>query len=408
MWPDEPVPVDVQTAADAALLASQLPGIGQRLFSPASRKSLRTFTSGEVARLIGVSDGYLRQLSLSGSGPRPSNISQSGRRGYTLDDVNALRVHLAAQGGAKTRHYLPRRDPLAGEKLQVLAVANFRAGSGKTTTATHLAQYMTLQGYRVLAIDLDPQAAMSALLGYQAELEPSPNASTYGAIRYGAERVALGSIILETYFPGLDLSPGSLELQEFEHATPRHLALGPAGRKGAVDELFFSRVRAAIDTVADKYDVVILDCPPQLGFLTLSALFAATGVIVTVHPQMLEVASMSQFLAMISDLLSVARDMGGEPHFSFLRYLVTQYEPSDALQTQIVAFLRAQFGERVLTAPMVKSAAIAAAGSNNQTLYEAGRESFARATYDRAMESLTAVNCEIEGLVKAAWGRAER
>ena len=408
IWPDDRNPVDVQTAADAALLSDQLSGVWQRLFSPASRRRLRTFSSGEAARLIGVSDGYLRQLSLSGDGPQPSNISQTGRRAYTLEDVNALRVHLAAHGGAKARHYLRHRNSRAGEQLQVLAVTNFKSGSGKTTTATHLAQYMALQGYRVLAMDLDPQASMSTLLGYQSELDPNPNASVYGAIRQDAQRVPLGSVIIKTYFPGLDLSPSSLELQEFEHTTPCNLALGSANKKRVVEELFFSRVQTAIATVADDYDVVILDCPSQLGFLTLSALCAATGVVVPVNPQVLEVAAMSQFLSMISDLLSVVREAGGELNFSFLRYLITQYEPNDALQTQVAAFLRAQFGERVLTAPMIKSTAISDAGLTRQTLYEVGRESFSRATLDRAMESLTAVNGEVESLLKAAWGRPDR
>lgn len=408
VWFDEMVPVDVQTAADAALLSGQLSGIWQRLFSPAGRRRLRTFSSGEAARLIGVSDGYLRQLSLSGDGPQPSNISQTGRRGYTLDDINALRIHLAAQGGAKARYYLPHRNARAGEHLQVLAVTNFKSGSGKTTTATHLAQYLALHGYRVLAIDLDPQASMSSLLGYQANAHLSANASIYSAIRYDEEQVPFGSVIHKTHFPGIHLSPSSLELQEFEHATPRNLAERHADIERAAEERSFDRIQTAITMVGDDYDVVILDCPPQLGFLTLSALYAATAVIVPVNPQMLDVASMSQFLYMISDLMSVARKAGGGPNFSFLRYLITQYEPTDGLQTQIAAFLRAQFGERVLTAPTVKSPAISEAALARQTLYELGRDSFQRNTYDRAMESLTTVGAEIESLIKAAWGRTDR
>lgn len=400
------VPADIQIAEDAALLSSQLSGMRQWLFPPNNQKSLRTFSSGEAARLIGVSDGYLRQLSLSGDGPQPSTVSQTGRRSYSLEDVNALRAHLAAQGGPKARQYVRHRNPDAGEQLQVLAVTNFKGGSGKTTTATHLAQHMALQGYRVLAVDLDPQASMSALFGYQPELDLNPNASIYGAIRYDAERVPLADIILKTYFPGLDLVPGNLELQEFEHATPSYLSMRDAGKENPVEELFFARVQAAIATVADDYDIVVLDCPPQLGFLTLSALCAATAVIVTVHPQMLDVASMSQYLFMTSDLLSVVREAGGELNFQFLRYLITRYEPNDGPQTQISAFLRAQVGGRVLTAPMVKSTAISDAGLTKQTLYEVGRESFSRGTYDRAMESLAAVNSEIESLIKQAWGRA--
>lgn len=396
---------DEQIAADAALLSDQLSAMRQRLFPPQSKKRLRPFSSGEAAKLIGVSDGYLRQLSISGEGPQPSTISATGRRSYTLEDVNALRAHLAGQGGTKTKQYIRHRDQDGKEQLQVLAVTNFKGGSGKTTTTAHLAQHLALQGYRVLAIDLDPQASLSALFGYQPELDLTGNDTLYGAIRYDDERVPLNQIIRKTYFDGLDLVPGNLELQEFEHATPRHLATRRDGDDEGLHALFFARVQTAIATVADEYDIVVLDCPPQLGFLTLGALCAATSVIVTIHPQMLDVASMSQFLFMTSDLLSVVREAGGELNFDFLRYLITRYEPNDGPQTQITAFLRAQFGERVLTAPMVKSTAISDAGLTKQTLYEVGRENFTRSTFDRAMEALTAVNSEIESLVKEAWGR---
>lgn len=128
-------------------------------------------------------------------------------------------------------------------------------------------------------------------------------------------------------------------------------------------------------------------------------------MIVTVHPQMLDVASMNQFLYMTSDLLSVVREAGGELNFDFLRYLVTRFEPNDGPQAQIVGFMRSLFGDRVLTSAMVKSTAVSDAGLTKQTLYEVGRENFTRATYDRAIESLNAVNGEIETLIHAAWGR---
>ncbi|MBO9422718.1 plasmid partitioning protein RepA [Labrenzia sp. R4_2] len=398
---------DQQIAKDAEQLSVQLGELRARLFPPSSLKVMRSFTSGEAAKLIGVSDGYLRQLALSGDGPSPATDDR-GRRSYTLADINALRSHLASQhepGSTKARSYVRHRDPERSEHCQVIAVTNFKGGSGKTTTSTHLAQYLAIRGYRVLAVDLDPQASLSSLFGYQPELDLTGNDTIYGAIRYDAERVPLEQIIRKTYVDGLDLVPGNLELQEFEHTTPQYLANRPAGSDP--QELFFARVQTALKSVEDNYDVVVLDCPPQLGYLTLGALCAASSVIVTVHPQMLDVASMSQFLFMTSDLLSVVREAGGTLNFDFLRYLVTRYEPQDGPQTQIAGFLRAQFGDRVLTAPMVKSTAISDAGLTKQTLYEVGRENFTRATYDRAMESLTAVNSEIEALMHAAWSRPE-
>ncbi|MDX3924180.1 MAG: plasmid partitioning protein RepA [Shinella sp.] len=401
-------PADEAIAADAQLLSLQLKTMRERFFPPAALKTLRSFSSGEAARLVGVSDGYLRQLSLAGEGPQPET-GPGGRRFYSLADINALRAHLADQALAKgnlvkARSYRKWRDPARGEHLQVVAVTNFKGGSGKTTTAAHLAQYLALSGYRVLAVDLDPQASLSALFGYQPDLDLVGNDTLYGAIRYDEEARPLSDIVRKTYFDGLDLVPGNLELQEFEHVTPRALANRQAGAAG--QPLFFARVHAALRSVEADYDIVVLDCPPQLGYLTLSALCASTSVIVTVHPQMLDVASMSQFLFMTSDLLAVVREAGGRLNFDFMRYLVTRFEPNDGPQAQIVGLLRSLFGERVLTAPMVKSTAVSDAGLTKETLYEVGRENFTRTTYDRAMESMNAVNAEIEGLVLSAWGRA--
>lgn len=399
-------PADETIAEDAQALSLQLKAMRERLFAPASEKTLRSFTSGEAARLVGVSDGYLRQLSLAGDGPQP-DVGSGGRRYYSLADIDALRHFLAEQAlakgnSAKARGYVKWRDPAKGEHMQVISITNFKGGSGKTTSAVHLAQYLAMTGHRVLAVDLDPQASLSALFGYQPELDLVGNDTLYGAIRYDDEVRPLKDIIRKTYFHNLDLLPGNLELQEFEHVTPRALA---DRRPGDPHGLFFTRIQTALQSVSDDYDVVVIDCPPQLGYLTLSALCASTSVIVTVHPQMLDVASMSQFLFMTSDLLGVVREAGGTLNFDFLRYLVTRFEPHDGPQTQIVGFLRSLFGERVLTAPMLKSTAISDAGLTKQTLYEVGRENFSRGTYDRAMEALDAVNAEIEQLIHSAWGR---
>lgn len=397
--PQTSVDADETIGAHAELLSSQLQALSEAIFPPTAKKSLRRFTSGEAARLMRISDSTLRKMSLAGEGPQPETTS-NGRRLYTLGQINEIR-HMLASGtrGREAVDFVPhRRGP---EHLQVLAVTNFKGGSGKTTTSAHLAQYLALQGYRVLAIDLDPQASLSALLGVMPETDVAANETLYAAIRYDEARRSLRDVVRKTYFDGLDLVPGNLELMEFEHTTPR--ALMNAAKTG--DGIFFARVASALEEVADDYDVVVLDCPPQLGFLTLGGLCAATAMVITVHPQMLDVASMSQFLLMTRDLLGVVRDAGGRLQYDFIRYLLTRYEPQDGPQTKVSALLRNLFGDHVLTNPMVKSAAVSDAGLTKQTLYEIGRENLTRSTYDRAMEALDSVNSEIEQLMKTAWGR---
>jgi len=383
----------------ARLLSNQLQALREKLFEPEQRKVLRGFTSGEAARLIGVSDSYLRQLSADGIGPLPET-SASGRRSYTLAKINDLRRHLAAHKSRDAHLYVPHRR--AGERMQTIACANFKGGSAKTTTALYLAQFLALRGYRVLALDLDPQASLTSMFGIQPEFDLTEGDTLYGAIRYDGARRPLADIIRQTYFSGIDLIPGNLELMEFEHETPR--ALTDPGRQSG--RMFFKRVGAALSEVEASYDVVVVDCPPQLGYLTLGAVCAATSLLITVHPQMVDVASMSQFLLMAADLLAVVRKAGGDLNHDFIRYVVTRHEPHDGPQSQIVALLRGLFDEEVLAASVWKSTAIADAGLTKQSLYELERGAVGRATFDRAIESLEAVNNEILGLIHKAWGRA--
>ena len=194
------------------------------------------------------------------------------------------------------------------------------------------------------------------------------------------------------------------------HHVDRNAPVGPwVGLLGTwynqPQEMFFTRMDEALTSVADSYDVVIVDCPPQLGFLTMSAMCSATAVLVTVHPQMLDVMSMCQFLIMTSDLLRVVAKAGGNMGYDWMRYLVTRYEPGDGPQNQMVSFMRSLFGEHVLNYPMLKSTAISDAGITKQSLYEVNRDQFTRATYDRALEALDNVNNEIEQLIRTAWGR---
>ncbi len=385
--------IDQLVGDHAQRLSERLQAHRAQLFPPDARRSLRKFTSGEAADLLGVKDAYLRKLHLDGRGPSPETRA-GGRRYYSPEDIQALR-ELLEVGAKAPGNYLPGRRE--GDHLQVITVINFKGGSGKTTTAAHLAQKLALDGYKVLAIDLDPQASLSALHGFQPEFDLLDGGTLYDAIRYD-DPIPLRDVIQKTYFTNLDIVPGNLDLMEFEHDTPRALTQ----RDG---NLFFTRIGDVLSTVEQEYDIVVVDCPPQLGFLTMAALSAATAVLVTVHPQMLDVMSMCQFLLMTSNLLGVVAEAGGNMSYDWMRYVITRYEPGDGPQNQMVSFMRSMFGDHVLNHPVLKSTAISDAGITKQTLYEVEKSQFTRATYERAMESLDAVNGEIASLVQSAWGR---
>ena len=387
------VTINARIRANAETLTAALGQHMLNVFAPDARKELRLFSAGEAAELLGISTSFLRKLHFENRIP-DVHMTPGGRRHYAANDL--LEIRRTLEKSAKSKgSYLKGRRP--GDKLQVLSFLNFKGGSGKTTSAIHSAQRFALKGYRVLCIDVDPQASLTTLFGYRPEVDFLDQGTIYDAIRY-EDPLPLSEIIQETYFRGIDLAPGGLMLQEFEHETPQALI-------NNVPPPFFARLATVIGEVEDRYDLVIFDCPPQLGYLTMSALCASTGVLITVVPNMLDVASMSQFLQMSADLLDVVSRAGASMQFDFLRFLINRYEPNDGPQQQVLAFLRQLFGDEVMVAPMLKSTAISDAGLTHQTIYEVDRAQFHRNTYDRAIDSLNLVNDEIEGLIQASWGR---
>lgn len=389
------VPLQSQDVGFASTILQQSSEISRRLdllrmenFPPDAQKTLRRFSLAEAADFVGVSQSYIKKLHLQGKGVEPL-VTPTGRRSYTSEQMNELRDLLDRS---------PRRK--AGDKLQVVSVVNFKGGSGKTTTAVHLAEYLSLRGFRVLVVDLDPQASLTALFGIQPELDGNP--SFYDALRYDDKRVSITEVRRPTNFPGLDIVPANLELQEYEYETP----IAMHGKDAAAGRFFYTRIGASLSEVDGDYDVVVIDCPPQLGYLTLTALAAATAVLITVHPQMLDIMSMSQFLLMLGEILQSIEAAGAKVSLDWFRYLVTRYEPGDVPQQEMVGLMQSMFARQMLKNPMVKSTAISDAGLTKQSLYEVERSEFVSSTYDRARESVDAVNGEIAELILNAWGRS--
>jgi len=380
-------------ASNAARLSEALNNHMRNSFQPDSRKALRKFHPAEVSELTGISMSNLRTRHQEGDFPDVETDSR-GRRLYTAQEIDQIR-HVMAKTGRNGETYLPGRRE--NDALQVISIVNFKGGSSKTTSAIHLAQRYALRGYRVLAIDMDPQASLTTMFGYRPEIEFAESGTVYDALKY-EDPVTLSQVIRKTYFHNLDLAPAGLLLSEYETETAYAL-------QHKIDPPFTQRLAIALDEVEADYDLVIIDCPPQLGFTTMTALLASTGLLITVVPSMLDVASMAQFLEMAGETVQTLEEAAGPIDWNFLKFLIARYEPTDVPQSQMAGFLRSILLDQVLTTPMLKSTAISDAGMTQQTIYELDPSQVVKKTLVRILESVNGVADEFEKTIQQAWGR---
>ena len=379
--------------ANAARLSEALNNHMRNSFQPESRKTLRKFPPAEVSELTGISMSNLRTRHQEGDFPEVETDTR-GRRLYTAEEIDRIR-HVMARTGRNRDAYLPGRRE--GDALQIISIVNFKGGSGKTTTAIHLTQRYALRGYRVLAIDMDPQASLTTMFGYRPEIEFAESGTIYDALGY-EDPVPLSQVVRKTYFHNLDLAPAGLMLSEYETETAYAL-------QQKIDPPFTQRLVIALDEVEKNYDLVIIDCPPQLGFTTMTALLASTGLLITVVPNMLDVASMAQFLEMAGETVLALEEATGPVDWNFLKFLIARYEPNDVPQSQMAGFLRSILLDQVLNTSMLKSTAISDAGMTQQTIYELDPSQVVRKTLDRILESVNGVADEFEKIIQQAWGR---
>ncbi|MBY3178850.1 AAA family ATPase [Rhizobium leguminosarum] len=358
--------------------------------------TLRSFSLGEVAEILGVSGSYLRQLSIDGLGPTPET-GTAGRRSYTLPQINELRAHLASTRPKEASKFSPRRRD--GEKLQIISVAAGSAGSASTTTSFYLAQGLALQGFRVLAIDLDARGSLSKMFGYLPTGYPVLNASMSAVLSYDdVRRVSMGSVILKTNFDGLHFVPGTFELGDFEEESSRRYR----SKWGYPDASI--RMVDALKEVEDLYDVVVIHCGDG-SFLTAGAYEAATGVLMTVRPERPEISQMTLSLGHFEHFVSLIEQAERPVAYDFIKFLVTRHDPRDLSQQEAVARLRDSLGNTLLTATVWESGAILQAWLKHRSLYELSVGEVGRSAYEQAMETLNSTNAEVMDIVYKVWGR---
>jgi chromosome partitioning protein len=254
---------------------------------------------------------------------------------------------------------------------KVIAVANQKGGVGKTTTAVNLSACLAALGQRVLLFDLDPQANATSGTG----LEKIEGASAY--------RVLLGEgTLLEK------IKPTAFERLEM---IPSEVDMCAADLELARTENHLQRLKQLLQPVLEsgRFDVVLIDCPPSLGILTLNAFAACDGILVPLQCEYYALEGIS----MMTRVLGQLRDAGVNSHLDIFGVVMTMFDGRTKLSNEVVGEVRNLLGTKVFETAIPRTTKLAEAPSFGKPIIHYDKYSSGSAAYELlAQEVVTRLN----------------
>ena len=247
----------------------------------------------------------------------------TAERDTTAEELSGLDVAAVGPTGRPRRSF-PEPPKLKGHgPARIIALCNQKGGVGKTTTAISLGAALAGYGRRVLAVDFDPQGALSAGLGVPVHEVPNIYDLMLGTVKDPQEAIQ------KTSTPGLDVIPANIDLS----AAEVHL----------VNEVAREQILASVlRKVSDQYDVILIDCQPSLGLLTVNALTASHGVLIPLECEFFAlrgVALLVETIDKVKDRLNPRLELDG--------ILATMYDSRTLHSREVLERVVETFKDRV-------------------------------------------------------------
>jgi chromosome partitioning protein len=253
----------------------------------------------------------------------------------------------------------------------IIACANQKGGVGKTTTVINLAAYLALSDRRVLVIDLDPQGNATSGLGLD---RSTPFGSVYAALVGDA---SVADLARPTQVENLSIVPSGADLAGAEVEL---ISLGQRER----------RLQQALEPVRDRYDFILLDCPPAVGLLTVNALTAADGVLVPIQCEYYALEGLSQLLSTIN----LVRD-NLNPRLKLAGVLLTMFDARTTLSADVAKEVRRHLGASVFDSIIPRSVRLAEAPSYGRPIVRYSPESRGAQAYSALADEVLQRNTQL-------------
>ncbi|HET7092329.1 MAG TPA: AAA family ATPase [Thermomicrobiales bacterium] len=271
---------------------------------------------------------------------------------------------MAHSGSTAPRALIGHPVERGAQPAPVVAFANQKGGVGKTTSAVNAAVSLARRGFRILLVDIDPQGNATSSLGVE---KSGLACSTYDVL---VDDAPVESAVVADARPNLDLLP----------STP--ILAGAEIELVERPEREF-RLRRALAAVADRYDLIVIDCPPSLGLLTVNALSAARSVVVPIQCEFLALEGLGQLITTI-DLVKQRLN----PPLDVTGVLMTMFDARTRLSAHVVAEVRRYFPHRIFREVVPRSVRLAEAPSYGQAIVEYDPGSRGAAAYESFVDEM--------------------
>ena len=355
------------------------------VLAPSEVKKPPLFTIDQIATLAGVAVHAFRYALTNRPDMPTGNVAEGGRkRFFTLAETRTW---------VKELRVVNKRP--AGAEAVTIAIANFKGGTTKTTTAMVLGQGLSLLGHKVLIIDADAQASLTTIFGFLPEFDISLADTLLPLLR--GTQTSVRPMIRNTYWDGLDLIPAATNLfaAEFEI---------PARQINEENFEFWTLLDYGLQDVRDEYDVIIIDTPPAMSYVTIIALMAANGIIMPLPPQTLDYASAGQFWTQFTEMATQLRDHSGvEKAYDFINVLLSRVSKTQSTD-QVRELILATYSDKVLPLEIPKTEAADISSMELGTVYDQTLNLKDR-TFKRARDAYDQLILHVDGSIKKAWDR---